>query len=248
MFAGAFGGGLWLLLLEIVVPPEEKHGREWWLAVTLFTGFWLVVGFLVGAYGLVPPKGSAQDDPGRREPGSWLTVIFVTLGRLLYRVLVGYLVGSIVTCLCAGPLVGMGFLFGDYAARLKDTGQRLVIFAAISAFMASVWGGQAGGVFAALVVDRRSTARARIIKWAFIGAVLGFLLATCMGAIVGIACNLALGDDGIRRMGESFIHIPMAAGLIVGALAGAYAGFLSRLQFSARGSKSALDREVPPVS
>jgi hypothetical protein len=224
MAATVLGGGLWFLTLVLAVPQEERFSRPWWTVAAVGTCSWLVVGIVIGAFG---PKGGAKTAPSQQRPaGLWLTAAFAFLGQLFYRALVGFLVANILMGVYFVLAIAIAFLLGDHLDPLRGTS---LGFALMSALGASGSGGLIGAVFGGIFAPSESARQRRtLVKSAFLGNLLGILLAGHLGAVVGTVLDFVLGQEGLHKIGEDYVLVLMAigggAGIIAGALCGLWCG------------------------
>src|SRR5438552_744362 len=170
MAATLLGGGSWFLTLVLVVHQEERFSRPWWTVATIGTCFWLLVGFVIGAFG--PKGGGKTTTPSQQSPaGLGLKPAFAVLAQVFYRALVGFLVANVVMGVYFVLAIAIGFLLGGYLDFLQGSS---LGFALMSAFGASWTGGPTGAVFGAIFAPWRSARdRRTLVKSAFLGNLLG---------------------------------------------------------------------------
>ena len=156
-----------------------------------------------------------------------MPAVFAAFGRFLYRLLVGFLMATIITSIFAALVLGVTFgILGD-----RDYPRETLLgLAGGCGFMGSQLGGFAGGVMAALFAVRGSSAKTRRIGWwAVLGSVLGLLFGAAVAAGAGIMSAGIFGIEESRKT-QSFMFLILGAGLSAGLLAGIIAALCSILQ------------------
>src|SRR5439155_9959133 len=149
---------------------QERYSREWWLVGLGATLFWSAVGVIVAAFGAGgaihgPPPVTGNPPRGR----SWALVLFLETGSFLYRLLVGYLMASIVVGVFVLPFIGLGFAFESSLHKFRGTALAL---AASGAYLGGLAGGTAGGLVGALFAVRSPPeTEYGVARWAIIGSV-----------------------------------------------------------------------------
>jgi len=225
--AAGLGGALWSLMLLLAVPARERFSALWW-AVGAAAAFWVAVGFIIGAFG--PSTGANLSAPESKQKGARLGLrsVLTFLGFVVYRGLIGYLVGGIITSAYALLAVGLAISLKGYLASVKGP----LDFVVTSALSASVCGGILGAMFGAWWAPVESPGSKQtswvLAKTASIGNLLGIAVAAHFGAVWGTIIDLVYGDEAFSES-DDYVFVEMAIGGGAGILAGVLAGFWSRL-------------------
>jgi hypothetical protein len=148
-----------------------------------------------------------------------------SLGRVLYRFLVGCFVGTIVAGICI--LLSIGLTFTKPVEKLHGTVTVLVMYCGLSG---TWYGSFAGAVIAALFAAKRpSGRRLRIGNWVILGSIMGLAFGALLTAGAGIIAVAAIGIEDLRKTKEEMLYLLLGVGLTGGVAAGILAAVCSLL-------------------
>jgi hypothetical protein len=229
-FAGAaslFGGGAVFLVSAAVIPPQDRLSAAHWTVVAAWTAVWVAVGLIVGAFGAPAPRGGSVDEGDRARGGRAVAAA----GGILYRLVVGTLLGFVVTAV-AGLLVGGGIAL--VLGQLRGT------FPAPVA-LATMFGAVSGGFVGSVTGSLTARPSRRVVQYTLLGGLLGAGLGAGTGGATTAVGAALVSTDRLHEVKNWFLVVPA----IEGALAGVLAGLSPRL---AAWSEGAPLGDEPPAA
>jgi hypothetical protein len=215
--AGLFGGLFWAVIVSL--PPDEDLITSRWLLIVGGVLFWFLVGFLVGAFNA--PRSAGEKKRSGRGAYPFLQNLLMRVGWFLYKLIVGWLVGIIVTPLLS--FIGNGIWIGTFhfIFDLKEVPRESPVHEVLgSGLMAGVFSCFFGSIFGALFVTRSNPSHRPAISS---HALRSSFLAILLGIPIGAA--LRLPPDS-----ENSIFICLVVSLPIALLS----GFLGRLWMDIR--------------
>jgi hypothetical protein len=223
--AALVGGGLWCGALAIGLPSEEKWSVALWLVGAGGFVFWGAIGAVVGAVGNERP-GRLSSETVNPNRGSMLSRLWIASGRLLGRLVIGSLMGGLVTIVCL--LLACAIALYANTDQLRGTFLGLIV---ISALLGTSGAGLLGGIVAAVFATKQPAGRrAPLGRWALLGAILGAMLGGTVGLGTGAVCAAVYGLDHVRSLGESYVAVPTLNGLLGGVMGGALSAVVSSVR------------------